>query len=56
MGQPAPVVWMPKPAGIPGCPQGLEYLTQIDQILVKQKIDLLESKSLHHRTDLALNH
>ncbi|XP_052246989.1 phospholipid scramblase 2-like [Dreissena polymorpha] len=42
MGQPAPVAWMPKPAKIPGCPQGLEYLTQIDQILVKQKVDLFE--------------
>ena len=28
----------------PGCPPGLEYLTQIDQLLVRQQIELLESK------------
>ena len=30
------------PTGIPNCPPGLEYLTQIDQLLVKQKVRLLE--------------
>ncbi|WAQ94276.1 PLS2-like protein [Mya arenaria] len=40
-GNQAPVVWMPKPS-VPGCPPGLEYLTEIDQILVKQQIDMLE--------------
>ncbi|WAQ94340.1 PLS2-like protein [Mya arenaria] len=39
-GNQAPVVWMPKPS-VPGCPPGLEYLTEIDQILVKQQIDML---------------
>jgi len=34
--------WMPVPAGIPGCPPGLEYLSQIDQLLVKQKVEMLE--------------
>jgi hypothetical protein len=27
---------------MPGVPQGLEYLTQIDKISVQQKVDLLE--------------
>lgn len=26
-----------------GCPPGLEYLTTIDQLLVKQKVELLEA-------------
>lgn len=30
------------PVGIPNCPPGLEYLTLIDQLLVKQKVNLLE--------------
>jgi len=34
--------WMAVPQGIPGCPAGLEYLTQIDQLLVKQKVEMLE--------------
>ncbi len=29
---------------IPGCPVGLEYLTQIDQLLINQQVELLESK------------
>ncbi|XP_022232441.1 phospholipid scramblase 2 isoform X4 [Drosophila obscura] len=31
------------PAGIPNCPRGLEYLTTVDQLLVKQKVELLEA-------------
>jgi len=35
---------MPMPnSNIPNCPPGLEYLTQIDQILVKQKREILEA-------------
>ncbi|ALC43799.1 scramb1, partial [Drosophila busckii] len=35
--------WMSIPVGIPNCPRGLEYLTSIDQLLVKQKVELLEA-------------
>lgn len=31
------------PTGIPNCPPGLEYLTLIDQLLVKQQVRLLEA-------------
>lgn len=41
-GQPQQVVWMQRPQLIPGCPPGLEYLTQIDQLLVKQQFEILE--------------
>ena len=40
---------MPKPNPIPGCPPGLEYLTQIDTLKMKQATELLESiNSLKH--------
>lgn len=49
-GQPPPMMiqappggWMPIPQGIPNCPPGLEYLTAIDQLLVHQKVELLEA-------------
>ncbi|KAM4772722.1 phospholipid scramblase 2-like [Rhinophrynus dorsalis] len=35
--------WMPTPAPNPNCPPGLEYLTQIDQLLVHQQVELLEA-------------
>ncbi|KAJ8048524.1 Phospholipid scramblase 2 [Holothuria leucospilota] len=41
-GQAQPVQWMPIPPTIPGCPPGLEYLCQLDQILVHQQVELLE--------------
>ncbi|XP_036377524.1 phospholipid scramblase 1 isoform X1 [Megalops cyprinoides] len=28
---------------MPGCPPGLEYLTQVDQLLIKQKVELIEA-------------
>ena len=36
--------WMQKPQGPPGCPPGLEYLAMIDQLVVKQQVELLEGK------------
>ena len=36
---------MAAPQGPPGCPPGLEYLTQVDQLLVNQQIELLECKA-----------
>ncbi|CAH1255775.1 unnamed protein product [Diabrotica balteata] len=35
--------WMNMPQGIPNCPPGLEYLTMIDQLLVQQKVEILEA-------------
>lgn len=37
-----PQQWVAPVEAIPGCPPGLEYLTSLDQILVKQQIELLE--------------
>ncbi|XP_075919758.1 phospholipid scramblase 1-like [Petromyzon marinus] len=39
----AAMQWMNAPAMIPNCPPGLEYLTQIDQVLVHQQVELLEA-------------
>lgn len=33
---------MPRPQPIPGCPAGLEYLTQIDSLHIQQIPSLLE--------------
>uniref|UniRef100_A0A8C6SWH9 Phospholipid scramblase n=1 Tax=Neogobius melanostomus TaxID=47308 RepID=A0A8C6SWH9_9GOBI len=33
---------VPSP-GIPGCPPGLEYLTTVDQLLIKQKVEVVEA-------------
>ncbi|KAL3862664.1 hypothetical protein ACJMK2_008618 [Sinanodonta woodiana] len=42
IGQQPQVQWMTRPQGPPGCPPGLEYLSQIDQLLVKQQVELFE--------------
>ncbi|XP_037085554.1 phospholipid scramblase 1-like [Pollicipes pollicipes] len=31
------------PTGMPGCPAGLEYLMRVDQLLVQQRVELLEA-------------
>ena len=36
------IQWMDAPQAPTGCPPGLEYLTQIDQLLVQQQVELLE--------------
>ena len=38
-----PQNWMNMPQVNAVCPPGLEYLTNIDQLLVKQKVELLEA-------------
>lgn len=36
---------MPIPQAIPqNCPNGLQYLSTINQLLVKQKVEILEGK------------
>ncbi|XP_034980707.2 phospholipid scramblase 1-like [Zootoca vivipara] len=37
-----PITWMPAPPPLPNCPPGLEYLSQIDQMIIQQQIELLE--------------
>lgn len=37
--------WMPIPQAIPqNCPNGLQYLSTINQLLVKQQVEVLEGK------------
>ena len=38
------LAWAPPPQQvIPNCPPGLEYLSQLDQVLVQQQVELFES-------------
>lgn len=44
-GPPGAPQWMMQPQRPLNCPMGLEYLTMVDQLLVHQKVELLEGKS-----------
>ena len=48
-GQPGkpPPQYMPAPAAMSGVPPGLEYLSQIDQLLINQQVELLESEFVY---------
>jgi len=35
--------WMSRPRPLGNCPPGLEYLTQLDQLLIQQKVELFEA-------------
>ena len=36
--------WMEAPQGLSGIPPGLEYMSSLDQLIVKQRVELMESK------------
>ena len=39
------IQWMQKPAtSFIGCPPGLEYLAQVNQLLIHQQVEMLESR------------
>jgi len=44
--KPPDIPWMPAPQAPVSCPPGLEYLTQIDQLLVHQQVELLEGNAI----------
>ena len=39
------LVWMPAVAPQPNCPPGMEYLTQLDQVLIQQETHMLEGQT-----------
>ena len=47
--KPPDIPWMPAPQAPVGCPPGLEYLSQIDQVLVHQQVELLEGNIIYVR-------
>ncbi|XP_027048674.1 phospholipid scramblase 1-like [Pocillopora damicornis] len=50
-GVPGQMSWMPAPQAPMGCPQGLEYLSAVDQILIHQQVDLVEVLTGCERTN-----
>lgn len=38
---------MPHPGAMPGVPEGLEYLAAVDQLIIKQEVELMEGQSLN---------
>lgn len=48
--KPSDIPWMPTPQVPVGCPPGLEYLSQIDQVLVHQQVELLEGNIIYAET------
>lgn len=40
---PTQIQFMPRPPAIPGVPPGLEYLSQVAQLLIHQQVELLEA-------------
>ncbi|CAH1790510.1 unnamed protein product [Owenia fusiformis] len=43
-------IWMTRPESVPGCPPGLEYLTQLKQIVMKQ--DMIQDLKMTHNYDV----
>ncbi|XP_056419126.1 phospholipid scramblase 1-like [Hyla sarda] len=43
--------WMPAPAELPNCPPGVEYLSQIDQLIIHQQTELLEVLTGYERSN-----
>lgn len=52
------VIWMERPAPMPGCPPGLEYLTHVDSLHAEQIPSLLEAFTgwdTNNKYDLMIN-